>query len=165
LEEYLINHDIDALKVRLIDDFGMQQGILNRKDALLFADRKGLDLVQITYKDEVPVCKIMDYCKFKFEQKKKENQIERQNREKRVELKEIRIRYNTDTNDLSIKAKKAKEFLDDGDKVKLTLRLRGREMSHMDVANKTISKFLEHLPGVTTKKSPDENNTIIIILG
>lgn len=139
---YAVNNQIRTREVRLIGEQGEQLGVISTLDALRKAQNAGLDLVAINSKSNPPVCKILDYGKFKYDQSRKEKELARKNRESRIELKEIQLRPTTDDNDIKIKAKKAQSFLEKGDKVKLVLRFKGREMSHTEVGRKVVDNFL-----------------------
>ena len=142
ITELMINEQIRDKEVRLVGDNGEQLGILSAKDAQKLADEKQLDLVKIAPTAKPPVCKIMDYSKFRFEQVKKEKEARK--KQKTVDVKEIRLSPNIDTHDINVKVKKATEFLKDGDKVKVSIRFRyGREMSRMSVADKILRDFAE----------------------
>ena len=133
-----MNQDIRAARVLLIDQNGEKQGIMPLSAALEAAEEAGLDLVQIVNNAEAPVCKILDYGKHRFQEQKKK--AEARKRQKVVELKEIKLRPNIDTHDYEVKAKSMRRFFEDGDKVKVTLRFRGREMAHPDLGMKLMHK-------------------------
>ena len=133
-----MNNDIRASRVLLIDQNGEKQGVMPLSAALEAAEEVGLDLVQIVANAETPVCKILDYGKFRFQEQKKK--AEQRKRQKVVELKEIKLRPNIDTHDYEVKAKAMHRFFDEGDKVKVTLRFRGREMAHPELGMKLLNK-------------------------
>jgi translation initiation factor IF-3 len=133
-----MNHDIRAPRVLLIDQHGEKQGVMPTSAALEAAEEAGLDLVQIVSTSEPPVAKILDYGKFRFQEQKKK--AEARKRQKVVELKEIKLRPNIDTHDYEVKAKAMHRFFDEGDKVKVTLRFRGREMAHPELGMKLLNK-------------------------
>jgi len=133
-----MNQDIRAARVLLIDQNGEKQGIMPLSAALEAAEEAGLDLVQIVNNAEAPVCKILDYGKHRFQEQKKK--AEARKRQKVVELKEIKLRPNIDTHDYEVKAKSMRRFFEDGDKVKITLRFRGREMAHPELGMKLMHK-------------------------
>ena len=133
-----MNHDIRAPRVLLIDQNGEKQGVMPTSAALEAAEEAGMDLVQIVSTSEPPVCKILDYGKFRFQEQKKK--AEARKRQKVVELKEIKLRPNIDTHDYEVKAKAMHRFFDEGDKVKVTLRFRGREMAHPELGMKLLNK-------------------------
>jgi translation initiation factor IF-3 len=133
-----INEDIRAAKILLIDQNGEKQGIMPISAALEAADEVGLDLVEISPNSDPPVCKILDYGKFKFQEQKKKNEARK--RQKTVEIKEIKLRPNIDTHDYDVKAKAMHRFFEEGDKVKVTLRFRGREMAHPELGMKLLQQ-------------------------
>ena len=133
-----MNQDIRAARVLLIDQNGEKQGVMPLASALEAAEEAGMDLVQIVSNAETPVCKILDYGKFRFQEQKKK--AEARKRQKVVELKEIKLRPNIDTHDYEVKAKAMHRFFDEGDKVKVTLRFRGREMAHPELGMKLLNK-------------------------
>ena len=133
-----MNQDIRAPRVLLIDQHGEKQGVMPTSAALEAAEEAGLDLVQIVATSDPPVCKILDYGKHRFQEQKKK--AEARKRQKVVELKEIKLRPNIDTHDYEVKAKAMHRFFDEGDKVKVTLRFRGREMAHPELGMKLLNK-------------------------
>ncbi len=133
-----MNNDIRASRVLLIDQNGEKQGVMPLSAALEAAEEVGLDLVQIVASADTPVCKILDYGKFRFQEQKKK--AEQRKRQKVVELKEIKLRPNIDTHDYEVKAKAMHRFFEEGDKVKVTLRFRGREMAHPELGMKLLNK-------------------------
>jgi translation initiation factor IF-3 len=133
-----INQEIRATRVLLIDQNGEKQGVMPLSAALEAAEEAGLDLVQIVGNAETPVCKILDYGKHRFQEQKKK--AEARKRQKIVELKEIKLRPNIDTHDYEVKAKSLHRFFEEGDKVKVTLRYRGREMAHPELGMKLLNK-------------------------
>lgn len=145
--EHRINGRITAREVRLIDAEGNQLGICSKYDALNQAEDLKLDLVEISPNASPPVCKIMNYGKFLYEKKKKDK-INKQN-SKASELKEITIRPAIEDNDLQVKLKHARKFLEDGDKVKVVLKLKGREARHSDANLEVLKKFVESLSDIS----------------
>lgn len=133
-----MNNEIRATRVLLIDQNGEKQGVMPLSAALEAAEEVGLDLVQIVANADTPVCKILDYGKFRFQEQKKK--AEQRKRQKVVELKEIKLRPNIDTHDYEVKAKAMHRFFEEGDKVKVTLRFRGREMAHPELGMKLLNK-------------------------
>ena len=133
-----INQEIRATRVLLIDQHGEKQGVMPLSSALEAAEEAGLDLVQIVGNADPPVCKILDYGKHRFQEQKKK--AEARKRQKIVELKEIKLRPNIDTHDYEVKAKSMHRFFEEGDKVKVTLRFRGREMAHPELGMKLLNK-------------------------
>ena len=137
--DYQINEEIRDKEVRLISEAGEQLGIMSAADALNIAIEKDLDLVKISPNAVPPVCKIMDYGKFRFEQLKKEKEAKKNQHV--VEVKEIRMSPSIDTNDFNTKIKNAMKFLKDGNRVKVTVRFRGREMAHTSLGADLLKKF------------------------
>jgi translation initiation factor IF-3 len=133
-----MNQDIRAPRVLLIDQHGEKQGVMPTSAALEAAEEAGLDLVEIVATSDPPVAKILDYGKFRFQEQKKK--AEARKRQKVVELKEIKLRPNIDTHDYEVKAKAMTRFFEEGDKVKVTLRFRGREMAHPELGMKLLNK-------------------------
>jgi translation initiation factor IF-3 len=125
--------------VRLIDQDGEMVGVLSTRDAIARAYAVGLDLVEISPNAEPPVTKILDYGKFKYEQQKKRNEARK--KQKIVEIKEVKVRPNIDENDYNVKLRAMKSFIEDGDKVKVTLRFRGREMAHQELGVKVLERI------------------------
>ena len=136
-----INEEILDKEVRLIGDQGEQLGIMSAEEALKIAEEKELDLVKIAPGSNPPVCKIMDYGKYRFEQTKKEKEAKKNQRI--VEVKEIRMSPGIDTNDFNTKLKNAQKFLADGDRVKVSVRFRGREMAHTEIGAALLKDFAE----------------------
>ena len=123
-----INDSIDAENIRCIGADGEQLGVISMVEAMKMAENLGLDLVEIQPNVDPPVCKILDYGKYKYEAQKRKNEAKK--KQKIIEVKEIKLRPNIDSNDFMVKMKQVKKFIDNGDKVKITLRFRGREMAH-----------------------------------
>ena len=139
ISELMINEQIRDKEVRVIGESGEQLGIMSSKEALALAEEAGVDLVKIAPTAQPPVCRIVDYGKFKYEQMKREKEAKK--KQHVVEIKEIRLSPNIDTNDLNTKMNAAKKFLADGDRVKITLRFRGREMAHMQTTKHILDDF------------------------
>ena len=133
-----MNQDIRSPRVLLIDQNGEKQGVMPTSAALEAAEEAGLDLVEIVATADPPVAKILDYGKFRFQEQKKK--AEQRKRQKVVELKEIKLRPNIDTHDYEVKTKAMTRFFEEGDKVKVTLRFRGREMAHPELGMKLLNK-------------------------
>ena len=133
-----INDEIRVPRVLLIDQHGEKQGIMPTSSALEAAEEAGLDLVEVSPTADPPVCKILDYGKFKFQEQKKKNEARK--KQKVVEIKEIKLRPNIDIHDYDVKAKAMTRFFEEGDKVKVTLRFRGREMAHPELGMKLLLK-------------------------
>jgi len=138
-----VNDEISAQNIRLIDAEGEQVGVVSRDDALSRAFAVGLDLVEISPNAEPPVCKILDYGKFKYEIQKKK--AEAKKKQKVIEIKEIKVRPNIDDNDYNIKMRAVRRFLEEGDKVKVTLRFRGRELAHQDLGVKVLDRIRDEV--------------------
>lgn len=130
-DERPINEMIQAAEVRLIGAEGEQIGVVSRDDALNRAANLGLDLVIVADKSDPPVCKILDYGKFKYEEQKKKNEARK--KQKTIDVKEIKLRPNIDSHDYDVKMRSIVKFLNEGDKVKVTMRFRGREMAHQNL--------------------------------
>ena len=146
--DHQINEEIRDKELRVIGANGDQLGIMSSADALALAEEKELDLVKIAPNAIPPVCKIMDYGKFRFEQLKKEKEAKKNQRV--VEVKEIRMSPSIDTNDLNTKIKNAMKFLNDGNRVKVTVRFRGREMAHTSLGEVLLKQFGESCAEVAT---------------
>ena len=140
-QELLINEEIRDREVRLIGADGEQLGIMLVKEALHIAIEKDLDLVKIAPQAKPPVCRIMDYGKYRFEQAKREKEARKN--QKVIDVKEIRLSLNIDTNDFNTKVNHAVKFLKAGNKVKVSLRFRGREMAHTELGKESMARFLE----------------------
>lgn len=141
----ILNDEINANQVRLIDEEGQQAGIVSKKDAMSRARNAGLDLMLVSDKSDPPVCKILDYGKFQYEQKKKAKEQAKKARENAIEVKELHFGPNTAKHDLEIKTKQAKKFLDEGDKVKFVVEFHGREITHMDKGKILLESVLSNL--------------------
>lgn len=153
ISELFINEQIRDKEVRVVGEGGEQLGIMSSRDAQKLADEAGLDLVKIAPTAKPPVCKIVDYGKFKYEQTRKEKEARK--KQKVIEIKEIRLSPNIDTNDLNTKMNAARKFLSKGDKVKITLRFRGREMAHMNSSKHILDEFAENLADIAVvEKAP-----------
>jgi len=131
-----VNRDIRAVQVQLIDAEGLNRGVINLADAQKLAEEASLDLVEIVPNASPPVCKILDFGKFRFLEQKKSS--EQRKRQKIVEIKEIKLRPGIDDHDYEVKMRSVRRFFDEGDKVKVTLRFRGREMAHQDIGFKLL---------------------------
>lgn len=164
-KELCINEEIKAKEVRVVTSSGEQLGILSVKDALKAAEERDLDLVEIAPNAVPPVCKIMDYGKYKFEQAKREKDARKN--QKVVDIKEIRIiGLSIDTHDLEIKANNAKRFIKNGDKVKVTIRFRGRELGHSEIGKELMQKFADYCSetAVVEKPAQMEGRNMIMFL-
>jgi len=143
-----VNEEIRVPQVRLIDQDGEMLGVMSARDALMRAYEAGLDLLEISPNAVPPVAKILDYGKYKYEQQKKANEARK--KQKTVEIKEIKVRPNIDDHDYDVKMRAMKSFIGEGDKVKVTLRFRGREMAHQDLGIKVLERIRQEL-GETIK--------------
>ena len=138
-----MNREITARSVRLVGADGEMVGVVSLRDALLAAEDAGLDLVEIAPQAEPPVCKILDYGKYMYEAQKKA--AEARKKQKIIEVKEIKLRPNIDDNDYDVKMRSARRFLEEGDKVKVTMRFRGREMAHQDLGMNVLVRVRDEL--------------------
>jgi translation initiation factor IF-3 len=159
-----VNEDIRVPQVRLIDQDGEMQGVMSTRDAIARAYGLGLDLLEISPNADPPVAKILDYGKFKYEQQKKKNEAKKKQRV--IEIKEIKVRPNIDENDYQVKMRAMKSFIEEGDKVKVTLRFRGREMAHQDIGIKVLERIRAELEQATkVEQMPRmENRQMIMVL-
>ena len=163
-QELPINGQIKAKEVQLISDDGEKLGMLPIARALEIAEEKKLDLVLVSPNAQVPVCKIMNYGKYKFEQAKKEKEAKK--KQKIQETKELRITPNIEEHDFGFKAKNAKKFIEDGNKVKITVRFRGRELNNIKMGENVLNDFAKELEDVAVvEKAPKlEGKNMFIIL-
>ncbi|MDP6787443.1 MAG: translation initiation factor IF-3 [Rhodospirillales bacterium] len=138
-----VNSDIEIANVRLVNETGEMVGVLAIEEAQEMADEVGLDLVEVSPNADPPVCKILDYGKFKYEEQKKA--AEARKKQKTIDVKEIKMRPGIDVHDYEVKMRSARRFLDDGDKVKVTIRFRGREMAHQELGMKVLDRVREDL--------------------
>jgi translation initiation factor IF-3 len=152
ISDLYINEQIRDREVRLIGDDGEQLGVMPIRDALDRAKEAGLDLVKIAPNAKPPVCKIVDYGKYRYEQARREKDAKK--KQKTIEVKEIRLSPNIDTNDLNTKANAARKFLSKGNRVKVTLRFRGREMAHMSASKHILDDFAANLADVAVVEKP-----------
>ena len=159
-----INEQIRAKEVQIITDEGQKVGPISLNEALDMAFEKKLDLVLVAPNSEVPICKLMNYGKYKFEQAKREKEAKK--KQKTFELKEIRITPNIEEHDFGFKCKNAKKFIEDGNKVKITVRFRGRELNYIKQGEAVLNRFIEELAEVATpeKKPVLEGKNMFIIL-
>lgn len=159
-----VNEDIRDREVRVISATGEQLGIMSARDALELAARQDLDLVKISPKAVPPVCKIMDYGRFRFEQAKKEKEIRKN--QHIVEIKEVRMSPSIDSGDFNVKLRNAKKFLSEGNRVKVAVRFRGREMAHTEIGADLLKRFAEECGDVANldKKPNLEGRHMIMFL-
>ena len=160
----MINEQIRDREVRLIGEDGQLIGIMSSRDAFKMAQDAGLDLVKIAPKAQPPVCKIVDYGKYRYEQARKEKEAKK--KQKTMEVKEVRLSPNIDSNDLNTKINQARKFLEHGDKVKVTLRFRGRELAHVEQSKVILDNFAEKLAeiAVVDKPAKVEGRSMIMFL-
>lgn len=163
-QELDINEQIRAKEVQVIDENGQKVGVVPTAKALELAEEKNLDLVLVAPNGNPPVCKIMNYGKYKFEQSKKEKEAKK--KQKIAELKELRITPNIDEHDFNFKCKNARKFIEDGAKVKITVRFRGRELNYIKLGETTLNRFSEELSDIANidKKPILEGKNMFVIL-
>ena len=159
-----INEKIRAKEVNLIDENGEKLGVMSLNEALRIASEKDLDVALVSPNTVPPVCKIMNYGKYKFEQAKREKEAKK--KQKVFELKEIRVTPNIEEHDFSFKSKNVRKFIEDGAKVKITVRFRGREVNNVKLGEAVINKFIEELKDIATpeKKPLLEGRNMFVIL-
>ncbi|MFY9174622.1 MAG: translation initiation factor IF-3 [Peptococcia bacterium] len=159
-----VNEEIRAREIRLVSDTGEQLGIMSPKEALQIALQKGLDLVEIAPTAKPPVCKIMDIGKYKYEQSKREREARKKQRI--INVKEVKYRPNIEDHDFEVKTKNAIRFLKDGDKVKVTIMFRGREVSHPELGREILDRVASYVKDVATiEKNPKlEGRNMTMIL-
>lgn len=163
-KDYLVNEEIREKEVRVIGDGGLQYGIISSNEALKIAEEKDLDLVMISPAAKPPVCRIMDLGKFIYEQSRKDKEAKK--KQKVVSLKEVRLSPNIEDHDIEIKANNAKRFLLDEDKVKVTVRFRGRECDNTNMGREILASFLNKLEDICIVEKPArlEGRNMIMIL-
>ncbi|GEM_PF-112392 len=164
-DEHRINDRIRVPQVRLIDQNGEQKGVVATPDAMQMARDAGLDLVEISPNAAPPVCKILDYGKFKYEKKKKDHEAKK--KQVVVKVKEVQLRPNTDEHDLNYKFKNVRTFLEEGDKAKITMMFRGREVAYVDGGYKTMRRLIEELGEMAVVEAPPklEGKKLIMVIG
>ena len=163
-QELRINDEIIAKEIKLIDDEGAQLGVMSVADALVIAEEKGLDLVEVAPNANPTVCKIMNYGKYKYEQARKEKEARK--KQKTVEVKESRLSPTIDTHDFEFKSKNARKFLEDGNKVKATIKFKGREVNNTTFGANVLIKFAESLEdvGVVDKAPKLEGRSMMLMI-
>ena len=163
-KDLLINEQIRDKEVRVIDENGVQLGIMSVKEALRIAEETTLDLVKIAPHANPPVCKIMDYGKYKFELAKKEKEAKKN--QKVINVKEVRLTTTIEDHDFNVKVKNAIRFLQDGDKVKVSIRFRGREVLHPEIGEEIINKFIEMVKdyGIVEKKPKLDGKNLTAVI-
>ena len=164
ISELFINEQIRDREIRLIGENGEQLGIMSSREAMKLAEEAGLDLVKIAPTAKPPVCKIVDYGKYRYELARREKDAKK--KQKVIEVKEIRMSPNIDTNDLNSKVSAARKFLEKGNRVKITLRFRGREMAHMSTSKHFLDDFAQALSDIAVvEKMPKvEGRSMIMFL-
>ena len=160
----MINEQIRDREIRLIGEDGQQLGIMSSREAMKIAREAELDLVKIAPQAKPPVCKIIDYGKYRYELARKEKEAKK--KQKTMEVKEVRLSPNIDTNDLNTKANQARKFITKGDKVKVTLRFRGREMAHVNYSKQILDSFYEKLEDIAVidKNAKMEGRSMVMFL-
>lgn len=162
--KHRVNEEIKAPVLRVVDSNGKLIGIIPRKEALKIAEEQDLDLVEIAPNADPPVAKILDYGKFAYEQQKREKQQRKQQQQQ--QMKEIRFRGRTATHDFNFKTRHARDFIEEGNKVKATVMFRGREITHVDIGRELLEKFVEELSDIAKVDSPIkfEGKSLSVIL-
>lgn len=164
ISDLMINEQIRDREVRLIGENGEQLGIMSARDALKLAREAELDLVKVAPKAQPPVCKIIDYGKYRYEMARKDREAKK--KQKTIEIKEVRLSPNIDTNDLNTKVNQARKFISKGNKVKVTLRFRGRELAHVNSSKVILDEFAEKLADIAVVEKPAkfEGRSMIMFL-
>jgi translation initiation factor IF-3 len=159
-----LNEEIEVSKVRLIDDAGENRGVVSIEEAHQIALNAELDLVEIVPTADPPVCRVMDYGKFKFEENKKAQQAKK--KQKQVQIKEIKFRPGTEEGDYRVKLRNLQRFLDDGDKAKVTIRFRGREMMHRELGAEMLDRIEQELAEISTveQRPKMEGRQMVMVL-
>ena len=152
ISELMINEQIRDREIRLIGEDGEQLGIMSARDAMKLAREANLDLVKIAPTAKPPVCKIIDYGKYRYEQARKEKEARK--KQKTIEVKEVRLSPNIDTNDLNTKVNQARKFVSSGNKVKVAVRFRGRELAHTAVSKTILEDFAQKLSDIAVIDKP-----------
>ena len=164
ISELFINEQIRDREVRVIGVNGEQLGVMQTREAMALAEEAGVDLIKVVPTAKPPVCRIADYGKYRYEQARKEKEARK--KQKVIEIKEIRLSPNIDTNDLNTKIGAARKFLSKGDRVKITLRFRGREMAHMNNSRHILDDFAQSLSDIAVVEKPPkvEGRTLTMFL-
>jgi translation initiation factor IF-3 len=160
--EHLINDEIRSHEVRLMDSSGSPMGVIDRNRALNMAREEGCDLVMVVANANPPVCKLIDYGKFVYDEQKRKKELEKKQRETRVDTKEFQFRPVIDQHDLEIKTRKMQEFIDSGDKCKVVIRFRGRENADPDKGKGLITRIMSMLTGAQLEQNPELNANRLI---
>lgn len=164
INDLMINEEIRDREVRVVDQNGEQLGVMSARQALELAEERQLDLVKIAPTARPPVCKLMDYGKYRFEQSKREREIRKN--QKVVTIKEVRLSATIEDHDIEVREKQAIKFLKDGDKVKATIRFRGRQIAHSEIGMEVMKDFAERIKdyGTITKKPSIEGRNMFMII-
>jgi translation initiation factor IF-3 len=159
-----LNDQIRAPQILLIDAEGEKKGVVSREEALELAEQSGMDLVEISPNAEPPVCRIMDFGKFQFQQRKK--QVAAKKKQKQIQVKEIKFRPTTEEADYQVKLRSIQRFIGEGDKVKVTIRFRGREMAHQDIGIDVLERVVKDLEGQVTveQRAKREGRQLLMVL-
>ena len=159
-----VNEGITASEIRVVDENGEMKGVMSVPEALKLAEEAGLDLVEISPNTNPPVCKILDYGKYKYEQQKKA--AEARKKQKIIDVKEVKIRPTTEKHDYEVKMRNARRFLENGDKVKVSMRFRGREMAHQDIGMQLLQRMKTELSDIAKPEQEPrlEGRQMIMIL-
>ncbi len=162
-QDFLINEQIEFSKVQVVNSEGQKIGLMPTEKAIELAEEEGLDLVLVSPNPSNPVCKILDYSKYKFEMNKRAKESKK--KQKTIEVKEVRISPNIDKHDLEVKAKNASKFIDDGNKVKVTMRFRGRELNFIDQGREIMNNFRDLIVDAQVEKEAKmEGRNLIMFL-
>lgn len=160
-----MNDEIRVPEVRLIDDEGEQLGVVSTREAIRMSEEAGLDLVEVSPEAKPPVCRIMDYGKFKFQMSKRKAAAKK--KQKQIQIKEVKLRPATEEGDYQVKQRNIVKFLEQGDKAKITVRFRGREMSHPELGMELLKRMMAELAEISTvEQFPKfEGRQIVMVLG
>lgn len=163
-KDWRVNEEIRVKEIRLVSEDGEQLGIVPIREALQIAQERGVDLVEVAPSAKPPVCRLMDYGKFKFEQSKRDKEARK--KQKVISIKEVKMRPNIEDHDFEVKTKNARKFLSAGDKVKFTIMFRGREITHPELGQKLCQKFAANLADISAvEKTPKvEGRNMVMIL-
>lgn len=154
INDLMINEEVRDREVRVVDQNGEQLGVMSSRDALALAEERQLDLVKIAPQARPPVCKLMDYGKYRFEQSKKEREFRKN--QKVITVKEVRLSATIEDHDVDVKFKNAVKFLKDGNKVKVTIRFRGRQITHSEIGRQVMNEFAERIKEYGTVDKPPQ---------
>ena len=164
INDLMINEEIRDREVRVVDQNGEQLGVMSSREALALAEERQLDLVKIAPQARPPVCKLMDYGKYRFEQSKKEREFRKN--QKVITVKEVRLSATIEDHDIDVKFKNAVKFLKDGNKVKVTIRFRGRQITHSDIGRQVMNEFADRIKeyGTVDKAPQMEGRSMIMFI-